>query len=240
MALLEGRFEEAERLVHEAAALNPRAGDPGAGQGYRVQLYALRQEQGRLEELRPYVDSVVEREPAVPAWGAALAFIDSELGRAEPARDRFEGLAADHFAGLPRDGLWLTGMVYLVRVCTYVGDAARAEILHEQLRPYADRSVVVTLGTACLGSVSLYLGMLDATMASWERAEGHFEAALAMHDRLRAPPWIAHTRFEHARMLLDRAGPADRRRADALLDEALDTGRALGMTRLVQRASAAR
>jgi tetratricopeptide (TPR) repeat protein len=44
-----------------------------------------------------------------------------------------------------------------------------------------------------------------------------------------ARPWLAHTQDDYARMLLARAGPGDRERAQELLDAALATYRELGM-----------
>jgi len=56
-----------------------------------------------------------------------------------------------------------------------------------------------------------------------------------MHERLRSPPWIAHTEHEHARMLMARGGTEDRARARDLLTSAATTAEALGMTHLSER-----
>ena len=44
--------------------------------------------------------------------------------------------------------------------------------------PFADRNVVLFVGTLCLGSAARYLGLVAATMRDWQRAETHFAAAL--------------------------------------------------------------
>jgi hypothetical protein len=44
-----------------------------------------------------------------------------------------------------------------------------------------------------------------------------------------ARPWLAHTRYEHARMLLDRDAEGDRGRAVELLARARELYRELGM-----------
>jgi hypothetical protein len=118
----------------------------------------------------------------------------------------------------------------------YLGDVERAAVLHEQLQPYAGLNVVTGLGISCLGSVELYLGMLAATAGRWTESDRHFASALAMHARLRSPPWSAHTQHEQARMLLARGRPGDRARAGDLLAIARATAEALGMTRLSERA----
>ena len=69
---------------------------------------------------------------------------------------------------------------------------------------------------ACYGATDRYLGMNAAVLGDWERAEEHFEAALALNTRLGARTWLAHTSYEYGRMLLarrrERRPPA---RADA-------------------------
>jgi DNA-binding NarL/FixJ family response regulator len=87
----------------------------------------------------------------------------------------------------------------------------------------------------CYGAASRYLGMLAATMEHWEDAAQHFEEALAMNTRMGARPWLAHTEYQYAVMLLTRHQPGDRDTAMALLDEALTIARALGMHALERR-----
>src|SRR5215510_4263913 len=77
--------------------------------------------------------------------------------------------------------------------------------------------------------------MLAATMERWQDAAQHFEDALAMNARMGARPWLAHTQYQYAVMLLARHQPGDRDKAMALLQEALTTARALGMHALERR-----
>jgi DNA-binding NarL/FixJ family response regulator len=49
-----------------------------------------------------------------------------------------------------------------------------------------------------------------------------------------APTWVAHTAYEHARLLLSR-GPAERDRAQALLGEAAGLAERIGMPALLGR-----
>jgi DNA-binding NarL/FixJ family response regulator len=82
--------------------------------------------------------------------------------------------------------------------------------------------------------------MLAATMQRWPDAVRHFEAALEMNARQGARPWLAHTRYQYAAMLLARGVPEDRERAIALIDEALQAAREVGMNALAERAGALR
>jgi hypothetical protein len=174
----------------------------------------------------------VDLYPTVPVWRCALAWLYAETGRPAECRDQFETLAERDFELLPRDGNWLTGAAFAARTCSWLGDGARAAVLHEQLRPYARLNVVIGLGILYLGSVELYLGQLAATAERFDEAEHHFDAARAMHEQMRSPPMSAHTDHQHARMLLARARPEDRPRARELLGRAAASASALRMTRL--------
>ena len=109
LAMLDGRFAEVEDLITKALAFNPQVHDQSASQSWAIQMYALRGEQGRLEELEPVLTAAVELYGAVPAWRGALAWLYAETGHEAECRAEFERLAEDDFRGLPRDGIWLTG-----------------------------------------------------------------------------------------------------------------------------------
>ena len=66
-------------------------------------------------------------------------------------------------------------------------------------------------------------------------AEEHFEAALAIDERLHAWPWLAHTHHEFAVALLARGTHSDRVRATNLLAAAAEAAQRLGMTSLQQK-----
>jgi DNA-binding NarL/FixJ family response regulator len=72
-------------------------------------------------------------------------------------------------------------------------------------------------------------------LRDWERAQRHFESALALNRRLGARTWLAHTAFEYARMLLARRAGDDRAQAAALLSEAARLANATDMRALKGR-----
>jgi DNA-binding NarL/FixJ family response regulator len=202
---------------------------------FGLQMFTLRREQGRLKEIEPAVTYFVQQHTAAVTWRPGLALIYSELGRKHEAREIFASLAQHNFADLPRDALWMGCMSYLADVCTFLGDAARATALYQLLLPYAGRNVVIGHVIACYGAASRYLGMLAATMARWEEAEQHFEAALVMNVRMGARPWLAHTQHQYGVMLLTRSQPGDGEKAISLLAEAQMTAGELGMRALEER-----
>ena len=107
-------------------------------------------QQGRLKEVEPAVRLFVQQHSAAAAWRPGLAVIYSELGRTADARAEFENLAQHDFADLPRDAVWMGTMTYLVDVCTFLGDHARAESVYRILLPFAGRNVVVGNGGGLL------------------------------------------------------------------------------------------
>jgi DNA-binding CsgD family transcriptional regulator len=234
-AIFEGRFAEGERLSQEALAIGQRLRGQDSLGVFAVQMFTLRREQGRLQELAPAVRHFVQVSPESSRWRPGLALIYTELNLKEEAWAEFETLAAHDFADIPRDGMWLTCMAYLAEVCAFLGDARRAAILSQALLPYARRNIVVGTTVACFGAACRYLGMLAATMHHWEEAAGYFDDALEMNARLGAKPWLAHTQHQYALMLLARGQPGDQARAVSFLDEALRLSRERGMHSLEAR-----
>lgn len=236
-AMLAGRFAEGERLIEEARAAGRRAGDPNVDVFYGVQMITLRTAQGRLAEIEAPTKRFVERLPAVGAWKAFLAHIYSMTGKIEDARVLFNEIAADEFAGLPKDWTWNGAAAACALVAARLNDADRAAVLYAQLSPYAGRAVVVPPGIACWGATSLYLGVLALTMGRRDDAIAHVEAAMDMNTRMESRPWIASSSAALAN-LLARGDAAERRSAALLARSALEEARLLGMVWLAERAQA--
>jgi non-specific serine/threonine protein kinase len=85
------------------------------------------------------------------------------------------------------------------------------------------------LAVGCLGAVSHYLGILAATLGRWDVAAGHLADAVATNTRAGAVPFVALSRFEHARALHARDAPGDRALASEQLAEATAAAGALGL-----------
>jgi tetratricopeptide (TPR) repeat protein len=234
-ALMQGRFADSERLAQEAIAIGQHLQTENAAGVFGLQMFTLRREQGRLKELGPVVRHFVQQHSVAAAWRPALALIYSELRRTEDARAEFEHLAQHDFTDIPRDALWMASLTYLVDVCTFLGDKARAATLYKLLLPYTNRTVVIGAAAACYGALSRYLGALATTLERWDEAAQHFEGALAMNTRMEAWPWLAHTQYQYATMLLARDQSGDGEKARELLTAALLTSRELGMRALEER-----
>src|SRR5262245_5441251 len=222
-AVLAGRFEESEKHISAAGEdLTGNSLSPHVGL-----VHMLREQQGRVEELLPYVASYAARYPQNIHWRAYAAGYRASLKQGEEARRELECLAAD-LTDVPRDFWWLNTMSWLAEVASFVDDVRRAAVLYDLLVPYVDRCAV-SGALYCRGAVSRPLGLLATLLARYDDAERHFEKALEMNARVRARIWVAHTQHDYARMLTARDGPGDRERAAALAAQALATAREVGM-----------
>jgi tetratricopeptide (TPR) repeat protein len=233
-ALLVGRFDEAEHHARQGKECNQQMDVDNAEGVFGMQMFSIRRLQGRLEGLAPVIRHFVSHRSAASCWHPGLALIYSELGEETEARAEFERLAVKDFADIPRDALWQTCLSYLSDVCCFLGDRERAATLYRLLTPFARLAIVVGNSVACNGAASRNLGQLAAVRMQWDRAEAHFQHAIEFNTRLQALPWLAVTKYQYSRMLLARGDGDVGKRARALLAEALDTARSLGMQGLEQ------
>jgi hypothetical protein len=168
--------------------------------------------------------------PAVEVTGTWIA---AELGRLDEARERFDRLAATGF-DYPRDTTFLTLTSSLAATSGLLDDATHAEVLYEQLLPYAGTNIMVW-ATAPGGPVDHFLGVLATTMGRYDVATTHFEAALALCTRMRSPRYEARAQHGLAMTLTRRDAPGDAERAAVLCEQARATARDLGMVSLLAR-----
>jgi tetratricopeptide (TPR) repeat protein len=235
-AILKGDFRSAERLATRALELGNDS-DVSTPLGiYGMQMFTIRREQGRLAEVAPLFKRFVQENPENAVWRPGLMLIASDLGFAQQAQKTFDAMAATGFA-LPVDSMRSVTLSYLAEVCCRLDDRINAERLYALLLPYRDLAVVAGQSTVCCGAAGRFLGMLAATIGDWPAAEAHFEAALAMNERMKAWPWLAHTRFEYSRALLARDRNGDRVRAFELRGMALAAAERLGLGGLSRRIS---
>jgi tetratricopeptide (TPR) repeat protein len=234
LALLEGRFADAEALVESALRFGAGSVPWDAVIFSRVQRFALRIEDGRLAELEPAIRRSAEEFPTRPLFRCLLARLLTELGDEDGARLVFEQLAAGRFAVIPVNNDLLLSLGHLAEVAWFLRDADRGAVLHGLLLPY--RGLVVDTLESSTGAVDRYLGLAALTAGDMETAELHLRDALDLNTRIGAHPWAARTRADLAALLFARDQPGDRERAAELLAAALGTARRLGMTVFAKRA----
>jgi DNA-binding SARP family transcriptional activator len=233
-AHMKGHLDEFEALAFGGLELGFESSNRSAGQIFGGQIIALRREQGRLAEVVEGTEALTAQFPAIAGWRCALAYMYAELEREADARRELEVLAADAFAGIPRDALWLSSLGNLSEVVAFLDDTDRAAELYERLSPYATRNVVL-FGVLCLGSISRHLGLLATTMSRYDEAELHFQDALEVHANLGSRLWTAHTQYNQACLWLRRDQTGDHERAVMLLDEVLNASQRYGFGALEAR-----
>ncbi|MGH2765851.1 MAG: ATP-binding protein, partial [Actinomycetota bacterium] len=235
LGLFEGRYREAEARIEQTLALGERAQDLDPQVAHRLQLFALRREQGRLGEMEEVIRRSIEEYPWYPLFRCALAHLHAATGHEHQAHGSFEELAARDFAAIPRDNQWLLATTLLPEVARFLGDVRRAAVLHDLLLPYAELNVLFA-PEVVTGSVAGALAVAAEAAGRWDMAEMHFEEAIARNGRMGALPAKARAQHDFARALLTRDGPGDRGRAVDLLGSALTTAEELEMADLATRA----
>ena len=196
----QGRFAEMEPALREHMVKQPRA------YIWQAALLLLLAEEGRLDEARALLDSLV-----------ADGVVD--LGDNDP-----HTVTPDQVTPPT-----------LSEAIALLGDKHAAQVLYQHLRPFAGRVIVTGLGLHFLGAVDYYLGRLAATVRRWADAERHFGDALARHQEMGAQPFLVRARFHFAEMLLERGDPRDHERARSLLAASLGDAEALGMAWVASR-----
>jgi len=235
LALMEGRLADAEQLISDTVALGRRSQSWNAVVSERFALFVLRRAQGRLAELEDTLKRSVHEYPPLLRFRCALAHAYGELARKHDAAAVLDELMTHDLGNEHVDAEWLLSITLLADPCAFLEDQKAAAKLHALLAPYEHLYTVAPV-EATFGSVARALGVLATVLGRYDAAERHFAAATETERNLKAPPWLAHTKHTLAAMLLRRSAEDDDEQAYALLDEAHDTYRQLGMNSWAARA----
>jgi ATP/maltotriose-dependent transcriptional regulator MalT len=233
IALCEGRLADAEAMAQRSHEWSRLLTGRDASGVYGIQMFGVRREQGRLAELAPLIRMLAAEPGAGGTWRPGLASLLTELGMEAEARRELARIAADGLDEF-RASLWLASLTYLTDACAAVGDEETAALLYPELAPHAGGNVMIGHVVACYGAADRHLGMLASTLGEWDRAQHHFERAMALNRQMGALTWLAHSAYEYGRMLLRRSR-GDRKHAAQLLGEADRLAEQIGMRALLGR-----
>jgi tetratricopeptide (TPR) repeat protein len=234
LALLAGRFADAERLGAEAIAARRAGQDAAAIQIFVTQSLVRRLETSGVADVEEMVRRFASDFQDNQGWLPALALLLAESGREDEARSLYGEVAALGFDDVPNNANFLGTASMLAILMRRLGDAERARILHARLAPFASHATVTFVQpVVCMGSIARYLGLLAATMGDAERALRHFEDAIARNRALGARPYLARSLAECAAVLRERDASGDRERAAALVAEAREIAEAIGQFMLL-------
>lgn len=220
-ALQDGRFADTAELARAAAAFGERMDHPNVRPLLAAQLLALDLLQGRAAEVATRLERYLAQSPAQPLLRAQLAHARCAAGDLHAARRELALLAADDFAAIPRDSVWLAALAHLAEVCAAVGDRRHAATIDALLAPYADRIIGAGSGVASLGHGARYRALLAATLGRDADARRLCAIARTAHERMSARPWLAYTLRDEARMRerMGEDGSAARQRAHQLANQ---------------------
>ena len=229
LTLLSAKVSDGEAHALRALQIGQATQIELANEWFGVQLFQIRREQGRLEELRPVMEELTRRYPVIASWPASLALIDAEADDAPAASRRLDALLTDDLRAVRDDVNRLITFAVLAEVANLVEHRGGAAALRAKLAPYAGRFVAIGLSASGYGPCDRFaalcdevLGDLDAAIDGYERALRLDEAMLARRDHVRC-------RVDLARTLAKRGAAGDRERALALLDQVVDDASALEM-----------
>jgi tetratricopeptide (TPR) repeat protein len=204
-AAMRGQMAEQQALAVEAEEMGRRGASVNSDLLVTAQRWFCRLEAGEVDaavalfEDLGFLDSSwdlgVQVVPTVALhWLAA--------GRPEEARALLDR-STDELRAAVRDSEWVPMLAQVAEVCAGLGGHDLAPWVYESLRPFAHRWAVEGIGAYAHGSVGRHLGQLAALLGHRERAERHFDAALAANRRAGAPMLVARTLLERGIALND-------------------------------------
>jgi DNA-binding CsgD family transcriptional regulator len=182
--LLEGRYDDALRLVDRAVSTDPE------GEASFFELVftsAVARETGRgLAESTDAVQVAVDGLPYLARGWLCLMY--KAGNRREEAGTLWRAIAPHVHRHPRRAAEWAIAAFGSAEVCAWLGDTATARVLYRQLSPYAGLQAIGVAAAPYEGPVDLALGRLAATLGDTHRARGHLTAALRAGEALDAAP----------------------------------------------------
>jgi hypothetical protein len=187
------------------------------------------------------------RSPLISLQGYGVGTLFLQLAYAGD-REAALALLDKKRAWLPRVGRYnITGswdmLINVIEGLVVLGEQSHAAQLYPLVLEVVDTGTLA-FSPRCRLTQTI-AGLSAGAAQKWEAAEDHFRVALQQAVSFPSRLEQAEVRRFHAMMLLDRAIPGDREKAQTLLSEALDAYAVIGMPRhmelteaLMQRAAA--
>jgi hypothetical protein len=235
-AVLDGRFDDAERLGQDALDIaRLRHSEYAAYVWEYAQLMAIHWAQGVFGDDMHAVAEHSKGYLWIPRWRDALAAAES--GDRNAAAGEIERQAGRGFEDLRRDGFWMLRMCALADACVTVGDKRRGRRIYELLQPFSDRNATA-LTQLPFGPVALRLAKLAALLERCDEAEAYFEIALARCELLGARSVRARVLLDYALALREEGRAEDGEHTAGMLAEARRLSEDLGLEGLLRRIEA--
>ena len=226
VAALQGRFADAIALNDRARVVGQRElaqdlSTAGMSAAFSMQHALVIGAPGLDDEALATLDRA-EDVPIVLVTRALVALLQGREGDAAARYERLRVQIANpdfaHSSGVA---------VNLVPLVEHFRDVGNAQVLGDLL---AENPLAITgAGVYCCGSTRALTGRLNAVRGLLDEAIADFEEAVAVDTRTAARPAVVNDCISLAGALIDRSAPGDLPRATALVREARNEARRLGM-----------
>ncbi|MDD7931038.1 ATP-binding protein [Actinomycetospora straminea] len=204
LTLARGDTIEADEAALAAMTRGQELGLPDAVGAYGVHLLVRHLLGGTLPSLKGLPAGAATMYPLVAAWSAAAA-VDAAVG------EDLTG-AANHLADWHRKREGRAGALFdrpglCLAACAAfaLGDVVTAEVVRRDLPPDPGAVVVVGIGSATFGPITLYQGLAAAVLGERAEARRLLAQAASLADGLGWAPW-ADTARTFARVVRSQAG----------------------------------
>lgn len=180
-----------------------------------IQTFMLQREQGRLEEVAPFISGAEEVERH---WAPGLLALYVELGRREPARRVLDWLVGQDLTRFVASPTWPATIAFVTDAAMWLRHRGAAEMLRERASEFEGHNLAVGPMLAIFGSADRYLGMLDSLLGR-PGAQDRLRSAQEMDDRMGAPLFAAYDAValvDHLRRCGGRASTVEEVRRDAV------------------------
>jgi DNA-binding NarL/FixJ family response regulator len=202
LALIDGRLDDAERLITASIRLGERIGEPDTGNVRMSQLLGLVRARGHPEQLRATAAEAIRWWLGVPSHAHAVAAgflaLAGEPDDLEAARKALATVLALDTWREDRSYLWSVFVGEMTTAAVRLGDRDVCAQLLTELTPVVDACGVNGALVCFMGSNAHWAGMLAAALGSPEDARRWLGDALEVHRRLGAAAWEAETSLELA------------------------------------------
>lgn len=192
VALMEGRFEDAERGIRECYAIGSRIEHPAAVMCRVGHSILLQREIGGTPERQRETVAADTGTARLGLYSAAMvAAVRAEAGNEARSRAAFERLVDERLPAEPRNIDWLLGVTELASLACRFGDAERGTAVAAAMAPYANLHAAVPILVSYSGPVTRWLGLLALLEGDLARAEDHLEDAYLRAKEMGARPTLA-------------------------------------------------
>jgi tetratricopeptide (TPR) repeat protein len=202
LALIDGRLDEAERLIDEAGALGERICEPDTANVRTGQLLALERARGEPDRLRAVAGEAIRCWVGIPshahAVAAGLLALAGGPDDLDAARRALDTVIAIGTWRDDRSYLWSLFVGGMATAAVRLGDRALCAQLLAELQPLTDTCGVGGSLVCFMGSNAHLAGVVAGALGRTEEALRWLEQALTVHRRIGARAWEAESHLELA------------------------------------------